>query len=213
MSDPVNIDRMVQGFHARMSRLLVDIEDMKADLREIELEAKAMGYDAKEIRAWAAAEIKDKTGKRRDKLLLSLTYARALGVDVGIDLNSTHERSESGTVQSDPAGSLEPGEAGGLVKASPEPSNPIQESQAKPLDESGSGEHAGRCAAPAATPDEDESGSRASGGAGTTAPIPEPVAQPPCVRDGQPPVTLAPLGVTGGAIDLTIPEYLRRQRA
>lgn len=65
----------------RIERLAEEAEGIKDDIRDVYLEAKAVGYDPKIIRKIVALR-KMKPDDRREQQLLIETYATAIGLDL-----------------------------------------------------------------------------------------------------------------------------------
>lgn len=76
-------DEILQSLARRMERLLDDIDEMRADLKEVELEAKARGLNVSEIKKWVQARRKDRVEKRIDDVAASVLYGEALGFETG----------------------------------------------------------------------------------------------------------------------------------
>ena len=113
--------------YARRMRLLVE-DDLRIakDLRELAKEMRDDGLSAASLKALVKAIVLADDGNEKPlerlktKIQDMAIYADALGITID---------GFGKTIRFDanPAGSLEPGEAGGLVKASPEPSEPTPE--------------------------------------------------------------------------------------
>lgn len=65
----------------RIERLAEEAEGIKDDIRDVYMEAKAVGYDPKIIRKIVALR-KMKPDDRREQQLLIETYATAIGLDL-----------------------------------------------------------------------------------------------------------------------------------
>lgn len=65
----------------RIERLAEEVEGIKDDIRDVYMEAKAVGYDPKIIRKIVALR-KMKPDDRREQQLLIETYATAIGLDL-----------------------------------------------------------------------------------------------------------------------------------
>jgi len=118
--------------YARRMRFLVE-EDVRiaADLRELAKEMRDDGLSAANLKALVKAIVLADEGNEgplerlKTKIQDLALYAEALGVPVD-------GFGETNCFVSDPAGSLDHGEAGGLVKAIPEPSDHIPEPVGRP---------------------------------------------------------------------------------
>lgn len=69
----------------RVERLEEEKKGIADDIKDVYLEAKAVGYDVKIMRQ-LVRERKRKPDDRREHYALLATYANALGLDLGFDL-------------------------------------------------------------------------------------------------------------------------------
>jgi uncharacterized protein (UPF0335 family) len=82
MNDTVNVasvDRL-RGFVERIERVEEEMDNSKADRKEIYLELKGEGYDAKAIRKVVRLRKQDRATRQEEEALLD-TYKSALGID------------------------------------------------------------------------------------------------------------------------------------
>lgn len=94
---------MIRTHAARRTRLMEARAEIDADLKELDLEGKALGLNTAEINKWVAAQMGDKVVKRRDTVADAVMIGEVLGVEFGFDGR------ETGTVQKSEADGLQSG--------------------------------------------------------------------------------------------------------
>ena len=90
-----NMTITIEQYRSRRQRLLADLDEIKADLKELDLEAKVSGFNVAELRKWVDAEHKDKPGKRVADVVDAVLYGEALGHDLGMVPKSDLRKDES----------------------------------------------------------------------------------------------------------------------
>lgn len=70
----------LRSFVERLERLQEDAAAVRADMKEVRLEAKGEGYDTKTLNKVVALRAKDKAKLQEEKAILDL-YLSALGLD------------------------------------------------------------------------------------------------------------------------------------
>lgn len=88
---------LIRAHAQRRANLMESLDELKADLKELDLEGKAKGLNVSEINKWVDAQRKGKTEKRRDTVADAVLIGEVLGIEFGFD--DRH----SGTVQNNAA--------------------------------------------------------------------------------------------------------------
>lgn len=87
-------NNLIRSYSDRLGRLYSELDDINADIREVEAEAKVLhNINTRELRRWAKAEHKDKVEKLTDDIYAAVQYGSALGHEIGITQNFTSQTS------------------------------------------------------------------------------------------------------------------------
>lgn len=93
------MDQRLRALTDRYIRMLEEVDERKADLKEIELEAKATGYNLRQFKEWAKAEHADKVQKKVSDVEDAALYGAGLGHEIAIVPDNEKSKDWSGSNQ------------------------------------------------------------------------------------------------------------------
>lgn len=89
-----NSGAFAHEYRKRMLRLLDALDEIKADIDELNTEAKAKGEKVPELQRWVKAEHRDKIEKHAASVAAAVSYGEALGHEIG-DAPKSEEKKPS----------------------------------------------------------------------------------------------------------------------
>lgn len=87
----------IDSYRRRRLNLMQSADEIAADIKELDLEAKANGLNVAELKKWVTAEHKNKLDKRVSDVVDSVLIGEALGHNLGNVLNNESDEDLNGS--------------------------------------------------------------------------------------------------------------------